>query len=209
MYPLLVCAFIALTVVFERFIFWIRVAWSREPEKVNNLLEFIEKGRFKEAQALVQGSKDYVTRVLVCGITHREFDLENALQMAAAEEIKKMTRFHTILDTIITLAPLLGILGTVIGIINSFDMLGEAGISDPKAVTAGIAQALLTTAAGLTVAILTLLPYNYFNSRVSEAALQIEKYGSSLEIVYQRELKAEDKSIVKDDIASKKESTIF
>jgi biopolymer transport protein ExbB len=83
----------------------------------------------------------------------------------------------------ITAAPLLGILGTVIGIIHSFDMLGQAGIQDPQAVTSGIAQALLTTAAGLLIAIFTLFPYNYFMAKVEKAATRIEKYATSLEIV--------------------------
>jgi biopolymer transport protein ExbB len=83
-------------------------------------------------------------------------------------------------------APLLGIFGTVIGIIMSFEILGTAGIEHPQAVTAGIAQALITTATGLGIAILTVFPYNYFNSKVEYAALAIEKYATSLEIVYEK-----------------------
>ena len=86
----------------------------------------------------------------------------------------------------ITVAPLLGIFGTVIGIIGSFEALGTAGIDQPQAVTAGIAQALITTAAGLGIAILSVFPYNYFNSKVEKAVLNIEKYATSLEIVYEK-----------------------
>jgi biopolymer transport protein ExbB len=92
----------------------------------------------------------------------------------------------TVLDTMITVAPLLGIFGTVLGIITSFEMLGSAGIENPKAVTAGVAQALITTATGLSIAILSVFPYNYFNSKVERAALDIEKYATSLEIVYEK-----------------------
>ena len=97
-----------------------------------------------------------------------------------------MRRFMGVLDTMITVAPLLGIFGTVIGIIASFEALSTAGIGQPQAVTAGIAQALITTAAGLGIAILSVFPYNYFNSRVEKAVMNIEKYATSLEIVYEK-----------------------
>jgi len=108
------------------------------------------------------------------------------MESAAAEEIKRMRRYMNILDTMITVAPLLGIFGTVIGIILSFEVLGSSGIEHPEAVTAGIAQALITTATGLGIAILTVFPYNYFNSRVENSAISIEKYATSLEIVYEK-----------------------
>lgn len=108
------------------------------------------------------------------------------MESAAAEEVKKMRRYMTVLDTMITVAPLLGIFGTVLGIISSFDLLGSTGIEHPQAVTAGIAQALITTAAGLAIAILSVFPYNYFNSRVQNAVITIERYATSLEIVYEK-----------------------
>jgi biopolymer transport protein ExbB len=86
----------------------------------------------------------------------------------------------------ITVAPLLGILGTVTGIITAFNLLGPAGIEQPQLATTGIAQALITTAAGLFIAIPSIIPFNYFNSRAEEAALNIEKYATSLEIVYEK-----------------------
>jgi len=112
--------------------------------------------------------------------------MAKAMESAAADEVKRMNRYMVVLDTMITVAPLLGIFGTVIGIINSFDLLGATGIEDPRAVTAGIAQALITTAAGLGIAILSVFPYNYFNSRISLAVTAIEKYATSLEIVYEK-----------------------
>ena len=121
------------------------------------------------------------------GIAHRHYSLPNALEMGAEEEIKKMGKYLNILDTIITVAPLLGIFGTVIGIINSFDILGLAGIEHPQVVTGGIAQALITTATGLGVAMMTLLPYNYFLSRIQSASKELEKFGTSLEITFQRQ----------------------
>ena len=109
-----------------------------------------------------------------------------AMETAAADEIARMRRYMGVMDTIITVAPLLGIFGTVLGIIASFDMLGGGGIDHPEAVTKGIAQALITTASGLGIAIFTVFPYNYFNARIERAARYIEKYATSLEIVHEK-----------------------
>ena len=112
--------------------------------------------------------------------------MSKAMEAAATDEVQRMRRFMGVLDTMITVAPLLGIFGTVLGIITSFEMLGTAGIQDPKAVTTGVAQALITTATGLAIAIFSVFPYNYFNARVELASLDIEKYATSLEIVYEK-----------------------
>ena len=192
MYPLLACSIISLTVIIERFFFWIRVSVSHKQSLVDNILELCRAGDWESVKAKATGSKDHIIRILVTGILHRQFSMAKAMESAAAEEIKKMRRYMRVLDTMITVAPLLGIFGTVIGIIMSFEILGSAGIEHPQAVTAGIAQALITTATGLGIAILTVFPYNYFNSKVEYAALAIEKYATSLEIVYEKLPEASD-----------------
>ena len=186
MYPLLACSLVALTVIIERTMFWIREGVRGNQTLIDRVLELCQKGNWAAVKGEVEGSKDFVIRILVSGILHREFSMIKAMESAAAEEIKRMRRFMNVLDTMITVAPLLGIFGTVLGIISSFDLLGSSGIEHPQAVTAGIAQALITTAAGLGIAILSVFPYNYFNSRVENAALTIEKYATSLEIVYEK-----------------------
>lgn len=184
MYPLLACSLVSLTVILERSLFWIREKGQANNALIDEILELARFRKYDEIKVKTEGAADYVLRVLVCGLVHREYSLSKALEMAAMDEIKKMKKHLPVLDTMITAAPLLGILGTVIGIIHSFKMLGMAGIQDPQAVTSGIAQALITTAAGLLIAILTLFPYNYFMSKVEKAAARIEKYATSLEIVH-------------------------
>ena len=186
MYPLLACSVIVLSVVIERIMFWIRLDMLRNQPLVNEVLELCRAADWESVKEKVAGSKDYLIRILVSGILHREFSMTKAMESAAADEVKKMRRYMSVLDTMITVAPLLGIFGTVLGIITSFEMLGSSGIEHPEAVTAGIAQALITTAAGLGIAILSVFPYNYFNSRVAGAVLDIEKYATSLEIVYEK-----------------------
>jgi biopolymer transport protein ExbB len=186
MYPLLFCSIIALTVIIERLLFWIREDMRRNQALVDQVLDLCRSGDWGKVKEKVAGSRDFVIRILVGGILHREFSMTKAMESAAVEETKRMRRYMGVLDTMITVAPLLGIFGTVIGIITSFDLLGTSGIEHPKAVIAGIAQALITTAAGLGIAILSVFPYNYFNTRVENAALTIEKYATSLEIVYEK-----------------------
>lgn len=186
MYPLLICSIIALTVIIERMIFWVVEDHRRDQALVNDVLSLAERGDWETVRTSIGDSKDFALRILVAGILHKEFSMAKAMETAATDEIDRMRRHLPILDTIITVSPLLGIFGTVIGIILSFEILGSAGIEEPQAVTAGIAQALITTASGLGIAILSLFPYNYFNSRVEKAAAYIEKYATSLEIVYEK-----------------------
>lgn len=186
MYPLLLCSVLSLTVVLEKAIFWLREDRHRDQELVNEVLELCRVGDWEGVRAKTAGSRDYVIRILVTGILHRDFSMAKAMETSAADEVKRMRRYLGLLDTMITVTPLLGIFGTVLGIISSFEVLGQMGIQHPQAVTGGIAQALITTAAGLGIAIFSVFPYNYFSSRVENAVLNIEKYATSLEIVYEK-----------------------
>jgi biopolymer transport protein ExbB len=186
MVPLLFCSLLSLTVIIERMIFWTMVGMRANQQLVNDVMELCRAGDWEGVRQTASGSKSYVIRILISGILHREYSMVKAMEAAAADEITHMRRYMGVLDTIITVAPLLGIFGTVIGIIGSFDMLGSGGIDHPEAVTKGIAQALITTASGLGIAILTVFPFNYFNARIERAARFIEKYATSLEIVYEK-----------------------
>jgi biopolymer transport protein ExbB len=186
MWPLLACSVAALTVILERFLFWIRTEWQHDKTLLSRIFELTEAGRFEEAAEAAEGSRCATARVLIAGLTHRNYGLQDNLESAAASFIAQMRRGLSVLDTIITLAPLLGILGTVSGIIQSFDLLGQAGIEDPKAVTGGIAQALLTTAAGLTVAIVTLIPYNALVRKVEKTVEALEKLCTHYTVTVQK-----------------------
>jgi biopolymer transport protein ExbB len=199
MYPLLACSILVLTVIIERALFWISVNMHRDRHLIDEVLELCRAGDWESVRIKTKGSKDFIIKILLTGIVHREFSMTKAMESAAAEEIRKLRRYMGVLDTMITVAPLLGIFGTVLGIIMSFEALGSAGIEHPQAVTAGIAQALITTATGLGIAILSVFPYNYFNSRIEKAALNIEKYATSLEIVYEK--------LIQPSIAQKEDNT--
>lgn len=186
MYPLLACSICVLTIIIERVIFWMILNRRHNRQLLSEVLEICRQGDWELVRQKTMGSNDYAIRVLVSGILHREFSMTKAMEVAAIQEVVKMRRGMGVLDTMITVAPLLGILGTVIGIILSFDMLAIEGIENPQAVTGGIAQALITTATGLSIAILAVVPFNYFNVKVEQAVQAMEQFATSLEIVYEK-----------------------
>jgi len=186
MWPLLACSIVALAVVFERIIFWMVVSQRKNQKLINRIFTLTEEGDFDTAIKEGEASLCLVCRILTSGLAHRNYGLVQSLEAAAMQEIEKMKRYLSVLDTIITLAPLLGILGTVSGIIISFDLLGTTGIEDPKAVTGGIAQALLTTAAGLAIAIVALLPYNALTRKVERVTRYLEQLVTCYEVTVQK-----------------------
>lgn len=186
MWPLLACSIIVLTVIIERTLFWLGVEKQRNRSLLDEILAIAEEGNWPLIREKTKECGDHVIRILTVGIMHREYDMVKAMEAESQVTIRKMSKFMNILDTMITVAPLLGIFGTVLGIISSFKILGASGIADPKLVTAGIAQALITTASGLGISIFTVFPYNYFNSRIENAIHIMEKYATSLEVVYNK-----------------------
>lgn len=175
MWPLLACSVATVAIVIERALFWLRVSLGKNQKQINRTFELTEQGDFETAIAEGKATRCMTNGILTAGLAHRNYGLAENLEAAAEAEIAAMKRGLSVLDTIITVAPLLGILGTVAGIIVSFDLLGDSGIEDPKAVTGGIAQALITTAAGLSVAIITLLPYNALVRKVEIVTHFLEK----------------------------------
>ena len=186
MWPLLLTSLVGLTFMVERAIFWLRVASGRDKALGLKFLELAEGGCYAQAAERAHGSRDYVVAVLHSGLVHRNYSASGALQAAAADAYRRMRRFLSVLDTVVTVAPLLGILGTVTGIIGCFNLLGEAGVVNPAAATKGLAEALITTVAGLVIAIPMLVAYNFFSRRAERAAAEMETAASCLEICLAR-----------------------
>jgi biopolymer transport protein ExbB len=191
MWPLLLCSILSLTLIIERTIYWVKERRKRDGQVIEEILHLAEAGNFEKAIELSNRSFDVGGRVLMEGLRGRDYGVRESLEIAARTEIDRMKWGMTVLDTIITLAPLLGILGTVLGIIESFDVLGKMGIENPRAVTGGIAQALITTAAGLFVAIMTLIPFNIFVNKVEHTTGYLEKITTGLEIACRKHREGE------------------
>jgi biopolymer transport protein ExbB len=184
MWPLLACSLISATLTIERAMFWWRESRREDEERVERMFQLAERRNYDAAAGLGREEADSVARVLASGLAHREHGLVEAMEVAADREVTRMKRGLAVLDTIITLAPMLGILGTVTGIIRSFNLLGSSGIEDPRAATSGLAEALITTAAGLVVALVTLVPFNYFVARVQAAARRLQQVATQFQVTY-------------------------
>jgi biopolymer transport protein ExbB len=182
MWPILIVSIIALAVVLERIFWWLGRWMKRDPKRIEKVFTAVENGDIAEASRLSRGSRDPVLRMMWNGLNHQHASLQGALQVAAGIEIKRAGRFLVVMDTLVTLAPLLGLLGTITGLIRSFSFLGNEELA-VQAVTGGIAEALIATACGLGIAIFALIPFNFFTSRVSNLEFELQTAATNLEVM--------------------------
>jgi biopolymer transport protein ExbB len=185
MWPILVSALVAVAVVGERAFWWWRESCKREPRKMEQMLAALENSDVAAATQISAGSQDPVIRVLHHGLNHAGHghgSLLGALQLAAGVELKRAGRFLTVMDTLVTLAPLLGLLGTVTGLMRAFLNIGSAELS-VTAVTGGIGEALIATACGLAIAIFALVPFNYFSAKVAQLQFDLETAATNVEVM--------------------------
>jgi len=186
MWPLLLTSLVALTVVFERLWFIIRESAQRQPKVVARIFTEAERGDFAAAQTAGAESPDYIARTLTYALEHRDVSYSNAILQASGRELQRFNRGISLLDTIVTLAPLEGLFGTVTGMIHAFGLLGASELGAPTAITGGIAEALIATAFGLLIAMVALLPFNYLNARLEQARQEIENASAQVEMLLLR-----------------------
>jgi biopolymer transport protein ExbB len=186
MWPLLICSIVTLATVLERIFFIIREQRRREPTVMEEMLRQLDAGDPASAVKIGHGSEDFIARTIVYALEHRDESFPSAALRAANRELKRFNRGLAILDTIITLAPLLGLLGTITGMIHAFGLLGGQELDAPAAITGGIAQALIATAFGLSIAITALIPFNYLNARLEEARHDLQDAASQVELHLER-----------------------
>ncbi|PYK29273.1 MAG: MotA/TolQ/ExbB proton channel family protein [Verrucomicrobia bacterium] len=188
MWPILLVSIVALTVVIERVFWWGGRWFRRDPKRIEKVFTAIDNNDVAEASRLSRDSRDPVLRMMWNGLNHQHASLQGALQVAAGIEIKRAGRFLVVMDTLVTLAPLLGLLGTVTGLIKAFGALGNEEIA-VVAVTGGIAEALIATACGLGIAIFSLIPFNFFTSRVSNLEFELQTAATNLEVMLEAQNK--------------------
>jgi biopolymer transport protein ExbB len=182
MWPMLICAFVAVAVLGERTIWWWRESQKRDPKTLEQVLAALENNDVPAATKLAQGSEDPVIRMIYRGLSHVHTSLQGALQLAAGIELERAGKYLVVMDTLVTLAPLLGLLGTVTGLMGAFLSVGSAELS-VTAVTGGIGAALIATACGLGIAIVSLVPYNYFNGKIARLQFELETAATNVEVM--------------------------
>lgn len=183
MWIIMFLSVIAAVLIIERLFYFRRIRVDEE-KMINRLKATLQKGHFDEAISICENNPSPITNLMKVGIEHRGYSAEaikETILDAANLEIPKMEKHLPALGTITHIAPLLGLLGTVTGNISAFGVLGKLGsVGDPGLLAKGISEALLTTAAGLIVAIPAIIFYNYLVNKVNHSIIRLENRANEL-----------------------------
>jgi biopolymer transport protein ExbB len=176
-WPILLCSIISLAIIAERF-------WSLQNNKIcpKNLVaqvwDWNRKGQLDAKRILSLKNSSQLGRVLAAGLVNRHHErhiMKESIEEVGRHVVHELGKFLTTLGTIASITPLLGLLGTVIGMIKVFTVITTLGLGDPAVLAEGISVALITTAAGLTVAIPSLMFYRYFQGKIDEIVINMEQ----------------------------------
>jgi biopolymer transport protein ExbB len=196
MLPIILCAIVAMGIILERF-------WTLQQKRVipedltSKVWGWVKKDQLdqKQIQTLHQGSA--LGQILAAGLVNRDRErtvLKDAIEDTGRHVVHELERYLETLGTVAAVTPLLGLLGTVIGMVQVFTAITTHGVGNPTVLAGGIAQALITTAAGLSVAIPSLIAYRYYRSRVDTLVVDMEKEAIKLVEALQRRADREGKS---------------
>lgn len=176
MWPIILCSVAALAIIGERF-------WSLQKKYVvpSNLLvqvkQLLERNELEPSHLAALRDSSPLGKILAAGLVNRDHDraiIKEAVENAGRHVVPDLERYLRTLGSIAAISPFLGLFGTVIGMIQMFSGIGQHGVGDPSIVAEGIAVALINTAAGLAVAIPSLLFYRYFRGRVNDLLIEME-----------------------------------
>jgi len=176
-WPILLCSVVALAIVLERFLA-LKSGDVAPPELIDRIRKLMKKGDLSSKDINDIEENSPLGRVLAAGLRnpnqHRVV-IKEAIEEAGRHVVHDLERHLTTLGTIANITPLLGLLGTVIGMIKVFSAITTFGVGDPQALAEGISEALVTTAAGLSVGIPSLMFYRYFKGKVNELTVDMEQ----------------------------------
>lgn len=177
MVPILLCSVISLAIIVERGLSLRRQRILRY-EILQRIEELLRDRKIPEATTLCKRYPSSMTRILLAAILNHDKtrpEIKEIIEDAGRHEVPVLERYLSVLGTIASVATLLGLLGTIAGMIKTFNVIAALGYGHPEALAGGISEALITTAAGLGVAIPTLVVYNYFTSKVDSLVIEMEK----------------------------------
>lgn len=181
MAPLMICSIVAVTVMIERYAH-LRRATCESDRLMSKIENSIALGKYQDAARTCQADETPLGDMLACGLQCTSTRLaEKCMEEQALKTQPELFKRLSLLDTIITIAPLLGLLGTVTGMIRAFHVIStKTGMSTPTAITGGVAEALIATATGLAIAITTLVGYNFLTERAKAIVSDMEIKGTRL-----------------------------
>ncbi len=182
MWVLLICSLIALTIIFER-ILTLRKKRVAPPQLRDQILTLVDQGKVSDEKIQVIRDHSPLGVIYAAGLSNLQYGKEaikESLEESGRQVVHGLGRYLNTLGTIASIAPLIGLLGTVIGMIKVFTAITANGVGDPTVLSGGISEALITTAAGLTVGIPCLMFYRYFRSRINELTVMLEDNALSL-----------------------------
>lgn len=182
MVPLILCSVIAAAIILERL-------WTLQQRRVlpaeitDKVWRWVEQGQIQEKHVTALQRNSPLGKILAAGLAHRGRDrsiVKESIEDTGRHVVHELERFLNTLGTIAAITPLLGLLGTVFGMIRTFNAITDDGIGNPTALAGGIAEALITTAAGLSVAIPALIAYRYLRGKVERLVVEMEKEATKL-----------------------------
>jgi len=182
MWPIIAVSFLALCTVLDRAVWWIRHRRGMNPQAREKAHTALRTGDFNTAWKLGKNTSDPFLENLHQGMTHARTSMLAAMQLHASQLLERSEARLWVISTLITLAPLLGLFGTVVGLMGSFASLGDGQLAVTK-VTGGIGEALIATACGIAIAVLCLLPYNFFRKRTAHLRGALNRWISHTELI--------------------------
>ena len=182
MWPMLALFFLAFTVILDRAIWWMRLRSRINATRQEQARDALGQGEFASAWQCCANDADPFLENLRDGLSHAGTSPLAAMQLHASNLLEKSEERLWVLSTVITLAPLLGLLGTVVGIMGSFQFVGNDQLAVTK-VSGGIAEALIATACGLGIAMLCLLPFNFFRKKTAMLRGKLEYWINHAELL--------------------------
>ena len=177
MFPIIACSMIAFGIILERF-------WTLQKSKViprhlvATIWHWVKEGQLERSKIEDISKQSALGKILASGLNNRHLDrdrIKESIEETGRQVVHELERFLNTLGTIASISPLLGLLGTVIGMIKVFNAITSSGVGNAAPLAGGISQALITTAAGLSVAIIALMFHRYFRGRVDELVVKMEE----------------------------------